>query len=181
MIRMVRSFVFFLAAFTAAWLAAGCANPDQLAPGSARDAALQTFGIPTARYPLPNGGERLQYSRQPAGQQVYNVDLDAAGKVSSATQVLSESHFAKVPTGTWRTDDVLRQFGKPAYVSRVGNYVGDIWVYRYNDATVNRLFYVYVDPTGLVAKTSWGDEPQQERRERHELVKWPPVEHQHYT
>ncbi len=179
MTKTARTIGFFTAALAAAWLTVGCANPDQLAPGSARDTALQTLGAPTARYPLPGGGgERLQYSRQPAGQQVYNVDVDAAGKVSAATQMLNESQFAKVPAGTWRADDVLRQFGKPAYVSRVGSYVGEVWVYRYKDTAFDRLFYVYVDPTGLVAKTGRGGEP---RRERHDLVKWPRMGHQHHT
>ena len=61
---------------TAAGLAA-CAMPERIAPGTPAAEVLHTLGAPTARYPLPEGGERLQYTRQPAGQQVFNVDLDA--------------------------------------------------------------------------------------------------------
>lgn len=65
------------------WVAvSGCAtDPARLPIGSTRAQALQQLGKPSATYPLPGGGERLQYSREPAGYQVDNVDLDAAGRV----------------------------------------------------------------------------------------------------
>ena len=51
-------------------LLAACAfvNPTQIAPGTPRAEVLQALGQPTARYPLPDGGERLQYSRSRPGK-----------------------------------------------------------------------------------------------------------------
>lgn len=155
--KQLHAALFFIATSAMATMA-GCANPDRLALGTSRDAALQTLGTPTARYILP-GGERLQYSRQPAGQQVYNVDVDATGNVTAIQQVLDERQLAKVQVGTWRMQDVLRMFGKPAYVSRVYSFSGDIWVYRYYEPGINRLFYVYLDAAGVVKDTGMGDEP----------------------
>ena len=74
------------------WLAAlvvvsalvGCASePTRLPLGTSRDQALAQLGTPTATYPLPNGGERLQYSRAPMGFEVSNIDVDGSGHVVS--------------------------------------------------------------------------------------------------
>ena len=67
----------------------GCAlMPERLLPGTARADIVQRLGPPTAEYPLPDG-MRLQYSRQPAGQQVYNLDLDAQGRLRKVEQVIN--------------------------------------------------------------------------------------------
>ena len=63
-------------------LLAGCASdPSRLPLGVGRDQALQQLGPPTAIYPLPGGEQRLQYSYGPAGFAVFNIDIDAAGRV----------------------------------------------------------------------------------------------------
>jgi hypothetical protein len=82
------------AALLAAALLAGCAGePTRLAMGSSRDQTVRELGAPTAVYPLSGGGERLQYSRAPAGFEVNNVDLDAGGHVVSVKQELDERLF----------------------------------------------------------------------------------------
>jgi hypothetical protein len=142
-------------------LLAACAfvNPTQIAPGTPRAEVLQALGQPTARYPLPDGGERLQYSRQPAGQAVFNVDLDAQGRLRRAEQVLNESLFAeRIRPDVWTRADVLREYGPPARVIGVHNFKGDIGVWRYADGPVWRLLYIDIDPTGVVRRWSNGDE-----------------------
>jgi hypothetical protein len=140
-------------AFSAALLLgmAGCANPDALVVGTSRDQVLARHGKPSADIQLP-GGERLQYSRQPAGQQVYNVDLDASGKVVSSTQVLTEPQFAKVQLDTWTSADIEREFGKPALVEGVRSFNGPVWTYRYHYYGTDKQFHFFIDPAGVVRK-----------------------------
>ncbi len=148
---------FALAAAVAA-LVAGCASePQRLAPGTGRAEVLQQLGMPTASYPLPTG-ERLQYSRQPAGFAVNNVDLDAAGRVVAVTQALDERLFGQIAVDQWRVADVLRAFGRPELVSRVGSFDGDVWQWRYLQLNTPRLLYIYVDPQGIVRRYHTGDD-----------------------
>ena len=139
---------------------AGCAAPDRLAPGTPRDQVLGTHGQPTARYPAPDGGERLQYTMQPHGQRVYNVDLDRAGRVLRAEQALSEALFAqRIQPDRWTRTDVLHEYGPPSRTMGVRNFNGVIWIWRYADGPLPRLLYIDIDPGGMVRGYSSGDEP----------------------
>ena len=145
---------------------AGCAsNPEKIAPGTARAEVLEALGRPTATYPLENG-ERLQYSMQPAGQRVYNVDLDANGRLVRAEQVLNEALFPKrIHPDRWTSQDVLREYGRPARIEAEHNFNGRIWVWRYADGPVWRLLYIDIDPQGVVRSYSVGDEPLPDPRD----------------
>ncbi len=57
------------------------------------------------------------------------------------------------------TDDVLREFGRPARVQGVHNFKGEIWVWRYADGPTWRLLFIDIDPQGTVRGWSAGDEP----------------------
>ena len=74
---------------------AGCASdPTRLPLGTHRaPRRCSAWATPTATYPLPGGGERLQYSRAPSGFEVNNVDLDASGHVVSIRQELDDGLF----------------------------------------------------------------------------------------
>lgn len=153
------------------WLAGCAGNPDVLPSGTPRDKVLATYGTPTAIWPLvPSAGhsegqrvvtgERLQYSNQPWGQQVYNVDLDSSGRVAATAQVMTQAAFAAVQIDTWRTQDVQRAFGKPALIARVHSFDGSVWSYRYAEPFgLNKQFHVFIDATGLVKRTQVTDEP----------------------
>lgn len=140
---------------------AGCAtDPSRLPLGSTRAEAVQQMGQPTATYPMPGGGERLQYSRAPSGYQVNNVDLDAAGRVVAVTQALDNPiHDSPIVIGQWREADVLRTFGRPYQVTRVTSFGGPIWSWQFMDLSMPRLFYVYFDPDGVVVRYFAGDSP----------------------
>ena len=141
-------------------LSACAGNPDTLPAGTNRDAVLATLGQPTAMWPLVKG-ERLQYSSQPWGQQVYNVDLDNNGRVVTTTQVMTQAAFVAVQVDVWRTQDVLRAFGKPALVARVHSFDGSVWSYRYAEPFgLHKQFNIFVDPTGLVRRTQVTEEPR---------------------
>ena len=141
----------------------GCASkPDAIAAGASRDDVLRSYGAPTADIRSP-GGERLQYSRQPAGRQVYNIDLNADGKVVSVTQALAEPQFAQVQLDVWREADVERAFGKPALVGQVYSFKGDVWSYRYDYFGIKKQFHVFIDAQGLVRRTQSTEEIETRR------------------
>jgi hypothetical protein len=144
----------------AALAMAGCAGePTRIASGTSRAEALQRLGAPSAVYPLPGGGERLQYSRAPAGFEVNNVDLDPAGRVVSVRQELDERLFDRsVQPGVWREAEVLRTYGRPFDITRVSSFDGVIWSWRYKFMNTPRLFYIYIDPAGVVQRYHTGDD-----------------------
>ena len=148
----------YIAIFFIALSVSGCAsNPDRAALGASRADVVSAYGKPSADFALP-AGARLQYSRQPYGRQVYNIDLDASGKVASAQQVLTEAQFAQVQAGVWKASDVERTFGKPGMVTQVANFAGNIWVYRYDYYGTNKLFQVSIDAAGMVREVGMAEE-----------------------
>jgi hypothetical protein len=139
----------------------GCAlMPERLAPGTPRADIVQRLGTPTGEYPLPDG-TRLQYSRQPAGQQVYNLDLDAQGRLRRVEQVLDIHWMQKnIAIDRWQRDDVLRAMGRPARVERVARFDGDIWTYRFLELDLPRQAHLHLDPQGVLRKLVFTDEPR---------------------
>lgn len=125
-------------------------------PGMSREDVLSRMGQPGAVVAIPQG-TRLQYSGQPTGQFAYMVDLDAAGRVLGARQVLNAGDFARIEPGRWTKGDVLREFGRPAMVERVASWQGDILTYRWYD--LQDLFYwVYLDGNQVVQRAHPGME-----------------------
>jgi hypothetical protein len=151
----------FLLAGSALLLAA-CANPwntANIAPGATREDVIARAGRPIAMVPLPNGGQRMQYTLQPLGRYAFMVDLDAAGRVVASRQVLTEANFNRLQTGTWTMADVQREFGPPAQVDGVASWNGPVWTYRWRDLANSDMFYwVYFDPQGIVRRSHPGIE-----------------------
>ncbi len=142
----------------AAVLLAGCAIPSQVPAGATVDAAQAQLGAPTGRYPLPDGGQRLQYSEQPAGSAVWNLDFDAAGRLQRTDQALRYPNFDQIVLNQWTGDDVLRMMGRPARVERVAMFDGPVWTYRFNDLNNFRFIHVHLDPGGVVRRIQYTDE-----------------------
>ncbi len=143
-------------------LLAGCVgnpfNAFQIAPGTPRDAVLARMGPPQRVVRLPTG-ERLQYSMQPVGQYAWMVDLDAAGRVVQARQVLTQADFNRIVPGTWTRDDVEREFGRPAWVDGVASWRGPIMTYRWRDVQNSDMFYwIYLDERNVVQRAHPGME-----------------------
>jgi hypothetical protein len=116
------------------------------------------MGKPTATVALPQGqGTRLQYSGQPGGQYAFMVDIDAAGKVSRARQVLTAEEFARINPGQWTREDVVREFGPPAFIERVASWQGDILTYRWYGFQ-DMFYWVYLDSSQRVQKSHAGVE-----------------------
>ncbi|KIQ35869.1 membrane protein [Variovorax paradoxus] len=154
-----------LAALAVLAAVAGCANePTRVQPGATAADTLQRLGAPTGRYPLNNGGERLQYSRMPAGFEVTDIDVDASGKVVSVTQVLNEARFGyDIKVNQWRQNDVMAFYGRPYQIDRVSSFDGVVWTWRYKAVNERRMLYIYIDPTGVVRRYHTGDDLEFER------------------
>lgn len=148
-----------LVAVVLAGLLGGCgAMPERLATGTPRADIERSLGRPGAVVDLPEG-TRLQYSRQPAGQQVFNLELDVQGRLRRVDQVMDPVWFDRIEVDRWTRDDVLRLFGRPALVERVALFDGDIWTYRYLEVSWPRQFHVHIDRAGVVRKLMHTDEP----------------------
>lgn len=145
------------------WALAGCMGiPERIEAGTPRAQIEERLGAPTAEYPLADG-RRLQYSRQPAGQQVYNLDLDASGRLRRLEQVMDINWFHRnIAVDRWTRDDVLRSLGRPAIVERVASFRGDIWTYRFLEANSPRQAHLHIDPEGVVRRVMFTDEPTPE-------------------
>jgi hypothetical protein len=143
-------------------LLGGCAvNPFHtydVPAGASRQDVLARLGPPTRVVPI-TGGERLQYSLQPFGQYAWMVDLDAAGRVVRARQVLDAADFARIVPGQWTREDVEREFGPPARIDGVASWNGPVLTYRWRDRDNSNMFYwVYLDPRDVVQRAHAGME-----------------------
>jgi hypothetical protein len=154
-----------LTAFSALFSALlfGCAgNPFagfDILPGTPREAVVARMGQPYRTVRMPNGNERLQYSLQPLGRHAWMVDLDPAGRVVQARQVLTEANFHRIEPGKWTRDDVEREFGRPAWVDGVSSWNGAVMTYRWRDVANSDMFYwVYLDPRNVVQRAHPGME-----------------------
>jgi hypothetical protein len=134
----------------------GCAV-ELAQPGMTQQEVLSRYGTPTRTVALPQGGTRLQYSRQPAGQSVVMVDLDASGRVLRSQEVMTLQAFSRIVPGQWTRADVEREFGPPGAIGRVGNFAGDVLTYRWRDQ-VDKFFWIFVNAAGVVEKTQQGVE-----------------------
>ena len=140
-------------------LLAGCAlMPERVPLGATRSEIESRLGSPTGVYPLADG-TRLQYSRQPAGQEVYNLDLGADGRLRQTEQVMVAGWLQRIPVDQWTRQDALLNLGRPAIVERVASFDGVLWTYRFREMSTPRFVHLYLDAAGLVRRVSFSDEP----------------------
>jgi hypothetical protein len=149
--------VLFAAAVSAL---AACATPASLAPGTTLHETRAKLGNPTGRYSLPNGGTRLQYSNQPFDQSVWNANFDAQGRLANVEQMMTDAAFARVQSGKYTREDVLRDFGQPAETFYYRLRDESAWMYRYYTyGNFKAAMFVYFDPSGVVKRTETGLDP----------------------
>ena len=109
---------------------AACASPPP-APSEPASEVQRRWGPPTATYALPGGGQRLEYATGPYGRTTWMVDVDTAGRVTQARQVLSEAEFFAVQSErSLSGDELLRRIGTPGE-RRGARGGGQTWSWRY--------------------------------------------------
>jgi outer membrane protein assembly factor BamE (lipoprotein component of BamABCDE complex) len=142
------------------WLAA-CAGyaPSAVQVGHSAQDVVRSMGPPTGQHALRGGGTRLEFARGPYGRHTYMVDLDAAGRVSAWSQVLSERNFNELRPGVPR-EDVLRALGRPSQVRYVGwRTTYETWAWRY-ESPFCQWFQVSFEADGkTVRDTAYGPDP----------------------
>ena len=116
-------------------LAFGLAACAQLAPGSwvAGTPIAQARGAfvkPSAEFPLPGGGTRLEYPEGSFGRQTFMLDFDAGGRLVTTQQVLTEPNFGTIAPGM-TVNDVRFRLGRPAQVFGIGWQKREVWNYRW--------------------------------------------------
>lgn len=131
-------------------------------PQSAGDTAtlgsLQArLGTPSATYPLPDGGQRLQYSQMPSGYQVFNYDFDSSGRLVRQDQALRYDNFNRIALGKTREDEILFTYGRPMRVVRVASFDGPVWDYRFSDINNPRIISIHIDRSGVVQRVVYTD------------------------
>jgi hypothetical protein len=151
-------------------LGAACASygPGSLHPGQPVGEATRAMGLPTARYAMPGGGTRLEFARGPFGKHTYMVDVDAAGRVTTWSQVLTETNFDALKPGT-PVQDLLTMLGTPAHRRGGGWQGGEVWSWRYQ-ATFCQWFQVSVIE-GKVRDMSYGPDPMCDI-DRDDVARW---------
>jgi hypothetical protein len=140
-------------------LLAGCAGygPGDLAPGATQAQVIARMGEPTDRAALSGGGTRLEYARGPFGKHTWRVELDAQGRVSVLSQILTEANFEALPIGA-PPSEVRERLGRPSE-TRVGwRGVGEVWSYRYEWLNLCRWFQVWL-VDGRVREAAYAIDP----------------------
>jgi hypothetical protein len=147
-------------AFALSCTVAACSVPGSVKPGDTQDAVRSAAGRPTAVITLADGGVRWQYSGQPYDQSVWNINMNAQGRVVSVEQMMSDEAFARIRSGKDTRADVLREFGRPAETFSFPMMDETAFMYRY---FIHGGFYaamfVYFDPQGVVKRTETGMDP----------------------
>lgn len=166
---MHRSIKTITAGLVLASLFAGCAPLVRRAPAYGTPLADVTakLGKPDAIYPDPNGGQVLEYRGQPMGQFQHMARIGADGRLISYDQVLTIQNFAKVKVDSWTKADILRNYGRPAEISRVRLHNYEVWSYRYKESGVwNSMMSVHFDDAGVVRQMLNGPDPLYDDRFR---------------
>jgi len=140
-------------------LLVGCSlMPERVPLGATRSEIEDRLGQPTAVLAMADG-TRLQYSRQPAGQQVYNLDLGPDGRLRQTEQVMDPLFLQRIEVDRWTRETALINLGRPALIERVARWDGDIWTYRFQEATGSRQVHLHLDGAGVVRRVMFTDEP----------------------
>lgn len=125
------------------------------------------MGRPTLSCPLPDGGQRLIWSTQPAGQYAWRTDVDNSGRIDRVIPVLTDEMFRTLQSGRWTQEDVMCAFGPPAINAGVGMPSAHqvVWSYRYRQNGVwNSLMHVYFGSDGeYVTRMHPGPDPMFDR------------------
>jgi hypothetical protein len=143
--------------FGMALLLGACATPAPT-PGTPRAEVLRSWGSPTASYPLRDAGQRLEYASGPFGRHTWMIDIDGAGRVAKARQVLSEAEFFQVQSAPQlSSEELLRWIGTPGE-RRGAHRGGQTWSWRYptNDCL---WFQASISPQGQVSGSAFAIDP----------------------
>ena len=145
-------------------LIAGCAGVAQLAPNATQADVRATWGTPTLQAKTTNG-ERWTYSTAPMGRQVWLLDFDANGRLTSRVQGLTIERIVQVQNG--QTQAEVEALLGPSYWSLRYPFRQDelVHIYRFDDILAPMCLYVGYNDKAVVTSTGM----QEEDRSRHRI------------
>lgn len=130
----------------------GCAQLQSTKHGTPVADVIKQFGKPTTVCRNQDGTERLVWSQQPFGHVAWGTNTTKDNTVGSFTQVLTDTHFDLLKTGTWSDERVRCEFGPPASIDGIAKGNEKVWSYRYMQSSVwYSMMYVYMGPKGNLA------------------------------
>ena len=103
-------------------------------------------------------GTRLEFPRGPMGHHTWFVDVDPAGKIVKAEQVLTEPNFNLITPGMAQ-DEVRQRLGRPSETQGLGRSRGVVWNYRYENHFC-QWFQVELSQEQQVRSTGYGEPPE---------------------
>jgi hypothetical protein len=161
-----------LVALLLPWALAGCTSygPQSLAPGSPIESVRQSLGVPTAEFPQPDGGRRVEYARGPFGRHTYMLDFDPAGRLLRWEQVLTEARFNTIVAGMdgAQVQSLIGHSFEQRVVG-IAEKRQTVWAYRY-ETPFCQWFQVGIDSAGKVMDTAYGPDPLCESNDRDDGV-----------
>ncbi len=143
---------------------AGCAGVRQLAPNASQADVRATWGAPTLQTAAASG-ERWTYSTAPMGCQVWLLDFDVNGRLTSRVQGLTIERIVQVQNG--QTQAEVEALLGPSYWSLRYPFRQDelVHIYRFDDILAPMCFYVGYNDKAVVTSTGM----QEEERSRHRI------------
>ena len=103
-------------------------------------------------------GTRLEFPRGPMGHHTWFVDVDGAGHIVQAEQVLTEVNFNLITPGMTQ-DEVRQRLGRPSETQGLGRARGVVWSYRYENYFC-QWFQVEISQEQQVRSTGYGQPPE---------------------
>lgn len=139
---------------------AGCATPQQIAPGMSESEVAARLGRPNAVHETA-AGRRLEFGDRSLMQEAWMVDLDRGGRVLRVRQVRAPEVFAAVQVGKDTMATVRRELGTPAWIEHYALSQSTAWMYPYREhGSWNAMIAVHFGPDGVVREVQNGPDPR---------------------
>ena len=121
------------------------------------DDVRRQMGAATEEKRLDDGSRVLWFVRGPQGFHTYKVTIGKDERVASIVQVLTEANFRSIISDKSSQADVLELIGRPRERMTFPNLREEVWTWRYQDGTFNKLLHVHfgamgTDKAGVVTK-----------------------------
>ncbi len=133
-------------------LLVGCQSMAPLQTGVSIDTARATLGEPTQSH-TTNNGPRLIYSFAPGGVSVRVLDFDKQGRMVRDYEAMHIAVFSRIKVGLQKWE-VERELGPAFWYSRFRVSSNTSGVYRFNEGSSRRCFYVEYDKADQVVATA---------------------------
>ena len=130
----------------------GCQSMSPLQMGITFDVARTTLGEPTQSHTTANG-PRLIYSFAPGGASVRVLDFDKQGRMVRDYEAMHIAVFSRIKVGLQKWE-VERELGPAFWYSRYRISSNTSGVYRFNEGSAKRCFYVEYDSADRVVATA---------------------------